>query len=53
VDLAHVTACSDSPAVESGDTVPVPEAPLPILLPIAALGLLAVVGFRKLRRRPT
>lgn len=49
--IADVNACSDSPAVETGDTVPVPEVPLPILLPIAALGLIAVVGFRKLRRR--
>jgi hypothetical protein len=47
----HVTACSDTPAVESGDTLPVPEVPLPILLPLAGLGLVAVVGFRKLRRR--
>jgi hypothetical protein len=50
-NAVNVHACSDTPAVETGDTVPVPEVPLPILLPLAALGLIAVVGFRKLRRR--
>jgi hypothetical protein len=49
--IADVTACSDSPAVETGDTVPIPEVPMPILLPIAALGLIGAAGFRKLRRR--
>jgi hypothetical protein len=48
-DAVDVHACSDSPAVETGDTVPIPEVPLPILLPIGALGVV-VAGYGWRRR---
>jgi hypothetical protein len=51
-NAGSASVCSDSPAVEAGDTTPVvPEVPIPILLPVAALGVVGLFGFRKLRRR--
>jgi hypothetical protein len=41
--------CSEA----SADAPVVPEAPTPILLPIAALGVFGLLGFRRLRRRST
>lgn len=50
---ASVIACSDAAVSEAPEQPDIPEVPLPILLPSAALGMVAVVGFRKLLTRTT